>query len=104
MLIRYSAMALRLRVRLKGPAAVELVNAPLPPVKGHVEERSVQLPECHTPAGLPLRFYSHFRGDWGEVVVMSVETLLLRLTAHVNSHAELRLPTDEVMELSVEES
>src|SRR5687767_1183014 len=104
MLVRYSAMALRLQVRLKGPAAVELVDAPLSPVKGHVEERSMRSPECHTPAGLPLRFYSNFRGDWGEVVVISVETVLLRLTGHVNSHAELRLPTDEVMELSVEES
>lgn len=94
-------MALRLKARLQRPADAELLDVPIPPVKGHVEERSVMSDECRTPAGLPLQFYSHFRGDWGEIVVRSAEAVLLRLSTHVNSHAAMRLPTDEVLELSV---
>ena len=94
-------MALRLQVRLRESADAELVNVPLPPVKCYVGARSAKSEECYTPAGLPLRFYAHFRGNWGDIVVLSVKTELLRLGTHVNCYAELRLPTDEVIVLGV---
>jgi hypothetical protein len=94
-------MALRLRARLKKPADVDLVDAPLPPVKGFVDERYLKSEECFTPAGLPIRFYAHFRGNFGDIVVVTVETVLLRLGTHVNCHAEMLLPTEEVLQISV---
>ena len=95
-------MALRLHARLKRPpAGDDLVDIAVPPVKGHVEERAVKSNEVYTPAGLPLRFYAHFRGDWGEVMVMSVDAVLLHLSVYVNSYADVRLPTDEVMAVSI---
>ena len=94
-------MALRLYVNLqKSPDA--LIDVAIPPVKGHVEVRSVKSEECFTPAGLPIFAYCQIRGDWGEVGVVTVETLLLRMTVHVNAaYAELLLPTDEVIEIAV---
>jgi hypothetical protein len=83
-------MALRLQAQLKGshePGAI--ANAAVAPVKGYVEERSVKTEECFTPGGLPLRFYAHFRNNWGEIVVMSADAELLRASVHVNSHVEL---------------
>ena len=94
-------MALRLQARLTKPADVELVDAPLPPVKGFVDERHLKSKDCFTPAGLPIRFYAHFRGDFSDIVVVTAETVLLRLGTHVNCHAELRLPTEELLQVAV---
>src|SRR3954462_7152617 len=95
-------MALRLQAQLKGSHELgAIANAAVPPVKGYVDERSVKTEECFTPGGLPLRFYAHFRGDWGDVVVVSVGGELLRASVHVNSHIEFRLPTDEILEVAV---
>jgi hypothetical protein len=97
-----SAMPLRLQAHLKGSHELgAIANVAVPPVKGHVDERSVKTEESFTPAGLPLRFFAHFRGEWGDVVVVSVETELLRASVHVNSHVEVRLPTDEILEVAV---
>ena len=95
-------MALRLQAQLKGSHELGgIVNVAVPPVKGYVEERSVKTEECFTPRGLPLRFYTHFRNDWGDIVVLSADAELLRASVHVNSHVELRLPTEEVLEVAV---
>ena|SRR5690242_8904466 len=95
-------MALRLQAQLKGSHELGgIANAAVPPVKGFVEERSVETEECFTPAGLPLRFYTHFRGDWGDIVVMSTDAEMLRARVHVNSHLAFRLPTDEILEVAV---
>jgi hypothetical protein len=100
--LRYSAMALRLQAQLKGSHELgAIANAPVPPVKGYVDERSVKTEESFTPGGLPLRLYAHFRDDWGEIVVVSVESELLRASVHVNSHIEFRLPTDEILQVAV---
>lgn len=95
-------MALRLQAQLKGSRKLgAIANAAVPPVKGYVDERSVKADECFTPAGLPLRFYAHFRGDWGDIVVLSAGAELLRASVHVNSDIEVRLPTEEVLQVAV---
>src|SRR4051812_6152123 len=102
MLVRYAAMALRLQAQLKGSHALGgIANAAVAPVKGYVDERTVETEECFTPGGLPLRFFAHFRGDWGDIVVVSVETELLRVSVYENSHVKFRLPTDEIREAAV---
>src|SRR3954471_23166908 len=95
-------MALRLQAQLKGSHELgSTANAAVAPVKGYVDERSVETEECFTPSGLPLRFYAHFRGDWGDVVVMSADAELLRASVRVYSHVEFRLPTDEILQVAV---
>lgn len=95
-------MALRLHARVKSkPAATDLIDDPLPPDKGHPDERSLKSAECYTPGGLPVRFHAHFRADWGDITVESAGAVLLKMSAHVNSHAELRLPTEEMIEIAV---
>jgi hypothetical protein len=93
-------MAIRLPVRVANSEA-KLINIPLPPVKGHVEERSIASDACDTPAGMPIRVFAHFRGEWGDVAVLSVEAVLLRFSTHISCQAELRLPTEEMLEISV---
>jgi hypothetical protein len=95
-------MALRLQAQLKGGHELgAIANAAVPPVKDYVDEHSVKTEECFTPRGLPLQFYAHFRDNWGEIVVKSADAELLRASVHVNSHVELRLPTDEILEVTV---
>jgi hypothetical protein len=95
-------MSLRLQARVvRGQTDAELVDTPLPPVKGSPDVRQVKSDEVFTPAGLPLRFRAQFRGNFGDITVTSVETVLLQLGTHVNCHAELRLPTDEMLEVAV---
>lgn len=95
-------MALRLQVQLKNFHQLgELVDLAIPPVKGYVDERSAKSEECFTPGGLPLRFYVHFHGEWGDIAVVSAEAELLRVSVHVNSHIEFRLPTEEILEVAV---
>lgn len=99
-------MALRFRVRLvpTRPTRDEaLLDIALPPVKRHADDRGAT-PSVDTPAGLPLKFYVAFRGDWGAITVKTAATRLLRVnSAFKNTSAELRLPTDEVIEFSVYE-
>ena len=95
-------MALRLQAQLNGSHAVgSLADAAVPPVKGHGDVRGLKSEEYFTPGGLPLRFHVHFRGDWGELVVVSVEAELLRVSGHVNSYVKFRLPTDEILQVAV---
>ena len=98
-------MALRLQAQLKDSHDPwSIADVAVPPVKRYVDERGVKTEECFTPGGLPLRLYAHFHGDWGDIVVMSAQTVLLRASVRVNSHVEFRLPTDEILQVAVQDS
>jgi hypothetical protein len=94
-------MALRLQLRLVGSSGNPLIDLAMPPVKGHAEERSATSEIVFTPEGLPLQAWAHFRGDWGDIFVASETTLLLKFGTHVNSLADLLLPTEERVEVGV---
>ena len=96
---------LRLAVHITAPQRVDLLDAPIPPVKGLVDFRRLETEQVWTPAGLPLSFYVDVGPKGDTVVVQTSGTWLLRASlASIGGSIELLLPTEERLRVSVIET
>ena len=95
-------MRLRLTVSVVKPDRAELVNQLVPEQRGHDNLRNWWSPDFDTPAGLPLKVWVHFGGDFGQIQLLTAATQLFRADGiYAPFISWVLLPTDEELEVQV---
>lgn len=95
-------MRLRLTVNVVTPDHAELIDQLVPAQRGRGDLRNWWSPDFGTPAGLLLRVWVHFDGDFGQVQLLTAGTQLFRADGIYSPFITwILLPTAEELEIQV---